>query len=148
MLEEEEEFNKEWIKLTMLVDCGPFSTIVGIESFKQILNQYTALTRTGFEYSQSNKHFEFSCGCRTHSLGKVSFSIYVLDKDRQPHPLRICAEFLNQSRIPLLLGSENLARMGGVLDYEDYTLTIAHKDKELCLPINLESSGHLYLRFY
>ena len=66
----------------------------------------------------------------------------------QPHPLRICAEILNQSRIPLLLGSENLTSMGGVFDYEDYTLTIVNKDKELCLPINLESSGHLHLRFY
>ena len=27
---EEEEVNKEWIKLTMLVDCGPSSTVVGI----------------------------------------------------------------------------------------------------------------------
>ena len=53
-MSEEEEFNKEWIKLTMLVDCGQFSTIVGIESFKQILDQYTALTRTGLEYSQSS----------------------------------------------------------------------------------------------
>ena len=136
---EEEEFNKEWIKLTMLVDCGPSSTIVGIESFKQIMDQYTALTRSGFEYSPSNKHYEFSCGCKTHSLGKVSFPIYVLDKDMQPHPLRICAEILNQSRIPLLLGSENLTSMGGVFNYENYTLTIGNKDKELCLPINLES---------
>ena len=145
---EEEEFNKEWIKLTMLVDCGPSSTIVGIESFKQILDQYTFLTRTGFEYSQSYKHYEFSCGYKTHSLGRVSFSIYVLDKDMQPHPLRICAEVLNQSRIPLLLGSENLTSMGDVFDYEEYTLTITNKEKELCLPVNLESSGHLYLRFY
>ena len=113
--QEEEEVNNEWIKHTMLVDCGPSSTIVGIESFKQIMDQYTALTQSGFEYSQSNKHYEFSCGCKTHSLGNVSFPIYVLDKDMQPHPLRICAEILNQSRIPLLLGSENLTSMGGVL---------------------------------
>ena len=136
---EEEEVNKEWIKLAMSVDCGPSSTIVEIETFKQIMKQYTALTQTGFKYSQSNKHYEFSCGCKTHSLGKVSFPIYVLDKDMQPHLLRICAEILNQSRTPLLLGSENLTSMGGVFNYENYTLTIGNKDKELCLPINLES---------
>ena len=66
----------------------------------------------------------------------------------QPHSLRICAEVLNQSRIPLLSGSENLTSMGGVFSYENHTLTIANEDKELCLPINLESSGYLHLRFY
>ena len=66
----------------------------------------------------------------------------------QPHPLRVCAEILKQSRIPLLLGNENLISMGGVFSFENYTLTIGNKDRELCLPINLESSGHLHLRFY
>ena len=65
-----------------------------------------------------------------------------------PHPLRVCAEILNQSRIPLLLGNENLIRMKGTFSFEDYTLTIDSKDRKLCLPINLESSGHLHLRFY
>ena len=121
---------------------------MGVEIFKQIKTQYTAMTQTGFEYSLSNKKYEFSCGCKTYSLGRVSFPIYVIDKDMHPHPLRICAEILNQSRIPLLLGSENLTSMKGTFSFEDYTLTIDSQDGRLCLPINLESSGHLYLRFY
>ena len=106
------------------------------------------MTQTGFEYSQSNKQYEFSCGCKTHSLGKVSFPIYVINKNMHPHPLRVCAEILNQSRIPLLLGNGSLIRMKGILSFEDYTLTIDSEDKRLCLPINLEGLGHFHLQFY
>ena len=58
-------------ELTMLLECGSPSTIIGIEDFKQILRQYNPMIQTELEYRQSNKHYEFGGGRRTHSLGKV-----------------------------------------------------------------------------
>ena len=117
----------------MLVDCGSPSTIVGVENFRQIKKQYTVMVQSSFEYSQSNKHYEFSCGCKTHSLGKVRFPIYVIDKNMHPHLLHVCVEILNQPRIPFLLGNKSLIRMKGTLSFGDYTLTIDSKDRRLCL---------------
>ena len=66
-----EETSEYEHKLTVLVDCGSPSTIVGVENFRQIKQQYTAMIQSGFEYSQSNKHYEFGGGRKTYSLGKV-----------------------------------------------------------------------------
>ena len=54
-----EETNEHEHKLTMLLDCGSPSTIVGVENFRQIKRQYTAVIQSGFEYSQSNQSAEF-----------------------------------------------------------------------------------------
>merc|ERR1711867_257377 len=93
-----EETNEHEHKLTMLVDCGPPSTIVGVENFRQIKRQYTAKIQSGFEYSQSNKHYEFGGGCKTYSLGKVRLPIYVIDRNRNPNLLHVWVEILNQPR--------------------------------------------------
>ena len=132
----------------MLVDCGSPSTIVGVENFRQIKKQYTAMIQSSFEYSTSNKHYEFGGGCKTYSLGKVRLPVYVIDRDRHPHLLHVWVEILNQPRLPLLLDSMSLTRVRGTLNFGDYTLTIDWKDKRLCLPINQESSGHFHLQFY
>ena len=92
----------------MLVDCGSPSTIVGVENFRQIKKQYTAMVQSGFEYSQSNKHYEFGGGRKTYSLGKVRLPVYVIDENMQPHLLHVWVEILNQPRLPLLLGSRSL----------------------------------------
>ena len=144
----EEGIDKEVIKLIMLVDWGPLSTIVGVENSKQTKKQYTSTTHSSLEYSQSNKQYEFNCGCKIHSLGKMNCPIYVVDKNMHSHPLCVCAEIFNQPRIPLLLGNENLIRMRGVFNFEDDTLTIESKDRRLCSSTHLESSRHLHLQFY
>ena len=143
-----EKVSKYEQKLTMLVDCGSPSTIVGVENFRQIKKQYTAMIQSGFEYSQSNKHYEFGGGRKTYSLGKVRLPIYVIDKNMQPHLLHVWVEILNQLRLPLLLGSRSLTRVKGTLSFGDHTLTIDWKNERLCLPINLENSGHFHLQFY
>ena len=120
----------------MLLDCGSPSTIVGVETFRQIKKQYTAMVQSSFEYSQSNKHYEFGGGHKTYSLGKVRLPIYVIDRNMHPHLLHVWVEILNQPRLPLLLGSRSLTRVKGTLCFGDHTLTINWKDKRLCLPIN------------
>ena len=57
--QQNEKTNKQDHKLTMLLDCGSPSTIVGVENFKQIKEQYTSMIQSNFKYSQSNKHYEF-----------------------------------------------------------------------------------------
>ena len=143
-----EETSEHEHKLTMLVDCGSPSTIVGVENFRQIKQQYTAMIQSGFEYSQSNKHYEFGGGRKTYSLGKVRLPVYVIDRNRNPHLLHVWVEILNQPRLPLLLGSQSLTRVKGTLCFGDHTLTIDWRDKRLCLPINQERSGHFHLQFY
>ena len=39
-------------------------------------------------------------------------------------------------------------RVKGTLSFGDQTLTIDWKNERLCLPINLENSGHFHLQFY
>ena len=143
-----EETNKDVHKLSMLVDCGSPSTIVGVETFRQIKQQYPAMIQSGFQYSQSNKHYEFGGGRKTHSLGRVRLPVYVFDKNRNPHLLHVWVEVLNQQQLPLLLGSKSLTRVKGILSFGDNTLTIDWKEKKLCLPIKQESSGHYHLHFY
>ena len=76
-------------ELTMLLDCGSPSTIIGIEDFKQILRQYNPRIQTELEYCQSNKHYEFGGRCRTHSMGKVKLPVYVVDNEGTPHLLYV-----------------------------------------------------------
>ena len=143
-----EETNESVHKLTMLVDCGSPSTIVGVENFRQIKQQSPAMIQSGFQYSQSNKHYEFGGGRKTHSLGKVRLPVYVFDKNRNPHLLHVLVEVLSQPKLPLLLGSKSLTRVKGILSFGDNTLTIDWREKQLCLPIKQESSGHYHLQFY
>ena len=143
-----EETSKHDHELTMLVDCGSPSTIVGVENFKQIKQQYTPMIQSGFEYRQSNKHYEFGGGRKTYSLGKVRLPIYVIDKNRNPHLLHVWVEVLNQPKLPFLLGSKSLTRVKGTLCFGEHTLTINWGNKRLCLPINQERSGHFHLQFY
>ena len=62
-----EETSEHEHKLTMLVDCGSPSTIVGVENFRQIKQQYTPMIQSGFEYSRSNKHHSEPDDRRHHS---------------------------------------------------------------------------------
>ena len=106
------------------------------------------MIQSGFEYSMSNKHYEFGGGCKTHSLGKVTLPIYVIDKDMNPHLLHVWIEVLNQPRLPLLLGTKSLTKVKGTLCFGNHTLTIDWGNKRLCLPINQEKSGHFHLQFF
>ena len=135
-------------ELTMLLDCGSPSTIVGVENFRQIKQQYTAMIQSEFKYRQSSKLYEFGGGRKTYSLGKVRLPVYVVDNERNPHLLYVWVEILNQPRLPLLLGSRSLHKVKGTLRFGEQTLTIDWKGKRLCLPINRASSGHLHLQFY
>ena len=86
------------------------------------------------EHQSLHEPFQLLYSCET-----FGFPIYASAKVMQSPPLRTRAEIFNQSRIPLLLGSENLTSMGGVFDDENYTLTVVNKDKELGSPTNLEN---------
>ena len=86
--------------LNMLLDCGSPSTIVGVETFKQIRNQYTTMVQSSFEYSESNKTYAFGGGRQTRSLGKVKLPVYVIYENMQPHLLHVWVEILNQQRLP------------------------------------------------
>ena len=66
----------------------------------------------------------------------------------QPHLLHVCIEILDQKNLPLLLGNRSLIKTKSTIKFGDHTLTIDWKNEKLCLPINLESSGHFYLQFY
>ena len=76
-------------KLTMLVDCGSPSTIVGVENFRQIKKQYTAMVQSSFEYSQSNKHYEFGGGRKTHTHNTTSCSFTTLPAVLHCRPLTL-----------------------------------------------------------
>ena len=143
-----EETSEHEHELTMLVDCGSPSTIVGVENFRQIKQQYTAMIQSGFEYSQSNKHYKFGGGSKTYSLGRVRLPIYVIDENMNPHLLHVWVEVLNQPRLPLLLGTKSLTKVKGTLCFGNHTLTIDWGNKRLCLPINQEKSGHFHLQFH
>ena len=127
-------------EFTMLLDCGSPSTIIGVEDFKQILRQYNPMIQTELEYRQSNKHYEFGGGRRTHSMGKVRLPVYVTDKKGTPHLLHVWIEILNQSRLPLLLGSTSLHKVNSTLSFGEQTLTLDWKGEKLCLPISQENS--------
>ena len=131
-------------ELTMLLDCGSPSTIIGREDFKQILQQYTSMIQSELKYRQSNKHYEFGGGRKTYSLGKVRLPVYVVDNERNPHLLHVWTEILNQPRLPLLLGSKSLHKVNGTLSFGDQTLTLDWEGKRLCLPINQANSGHFH----
>ena len=143
-----EKTSKHDHKLTMLLDCGSPSTIVGVENFRKIKKQYTSRIQSRFEYSQSNKHYEFGGGCKTYLLGKVRLPVYVRDKHMNPHLLHVWIEVLNQPRLPLLLGTKSLTKVKGTLCFGNHTLTINWGNKRLCLPINQEKSGRFHLQFY
>ena len=66
----------------------------------------------------------------------------------QPHLLHVCIEILNQKDLPLLLGNRSLIKTKSTIKFGDRTLTIDWKNEKLCLPINLESSGHFHLQFH
>ena len=135
-------------ELSMLLDCGSPSTIIGVEDFKQVIRQYTPMIQSEFKYRQSNKHYEFGGGRKTYSLGKVRLPVYVVDNEGNPHLLYVWIEILNQSRLPLLLGSKSLHKVNGTLSFGEQTLTIDWKGKRLCLPINQANSGHFHLQFF
>ena len=115
-------------KLTMLLDCGSPSTIVGVETFRQIKKQYTTMVQSSFEYSQSNKSYAFGGGRKTHSLGKVKLPVYVIDENMQPHLLHVWIEILDQQKLPLLLGNRSLIKVKSILRFGDHTLTIDWKN--------------------
>ena len=54
--------SKELHKLFLLIDCGSPSTLVGVEDFKIIKQQYTEMIQASFTYRQSNKKYEFGGG--------------------------------------------------------------------------------------
>ena len=53
------DYKGEIHKLSLLVDCGSPSTIVGVEDFKEIKQQYTPMVQSHFKYHQSNKHYQY-----------------------------------------------------------------------------------------
>ena len=140
--------SKETHKLFLLLDCGSPSTIVGVENFKVIKQQYTKMIQESFMYKESNKRYEFGGGEKTFSMGKVRLPIYVLDKDKQPHILHVWVEVLNQRNLPLLLGGKSLIKAGGTLCFKSLTLSLDWDKKRLCLPIKQADSGHFHLQFF
>ena len=106
------------------------------------------MIQSEFKYCQSNKHYEFGGGRKTYSLGKVRLPVYVLDNEGNPNLIYVWIEILNQSRLPLLLGSKNLHKANGTLSFGDQTLTLDWGGKRLCLPINQVNSGHFHLQFF
>ena len=101
-----------------------------------------------FEYQQSNKTYQFGGGKTSYSMGRVRLPIYVLDSKMGCHLLHVWIEVLNQSRLPLLLGSRSLIRVKGTVCFKTYTLSIDWKEKRLCLPIKEAASGHFHLQFF
>ena len=81
--------SKEIHKLFLLIDCGSPSTIVGVEDFKVIKQQYTEMIQASFTYKQSNKKYEFGGGEKTYNLGTLRLPIYVLDQDKKPYILPV-----------------------------------------------------------
>ena len=142
------DYKGEIHKLSLLVDCGSPSTIVGVEDFKEIKQQYTAMIQSNFQYRQSNKHYQFGGGRKTYSLGCVRLPIYVFDDQFQPHLLHVWVEVLNQPRLPLLLGGRSLTKVKGTLCFKSFTLSMDWGEKRLVLPIKEEDTGHFHLQFY
>ena len=140
--------SKEIHKLFMLIDCGSPSTLVGVEDFKIIKQQYTEMIQASFTYKQSNKKYEFGGGEKTYSMGKVRLPIYVLDQDKRPHILHVWVEVVNQKNLPLLLGGKSLTNAGGTLCFKTLTLSLDWKNKRLCLPVKQAGSGHFHLQFF
>ena len=135
-------------KLSFLVDCGSPSTIVGVEDFKVIKQQYPEMIQSSFVYKESNKKYEFGGGEKTYSMGKVKLPLYVLDGDSQTHLLHAWVEVLNQKNLPLLLGGRSLLRVKSTLCFKNLTLSLDWKEKRLCLPIKEGETGHFYLQFF
>ena len=81
-------------------------------------------------------------------MSKVRLPVYVVDNEGTPHLLHVWIEILNQSRLPLLLGSKSLHKVNSTLSFGEQTLTLDWKGKRLCLPINQENSGHFHLQFF
>ena len=77
--------NSDIHKLSMLLDCGRPSTIVGVEDFKIIKEQYPVMIQDSFEYKESNKNYQFGGGSKTFSMGRVRLPIYVVDSSHIPH---------------------------------------------------------------
>ena len=140
--------SNELHKLFLLIDCGSPSTLVGVEDFKIIKQQYTQMIQASFTYKQSNKKYEFGGGEKTYSLGKVRLPIYVLDQNMQPHILHVWVEVVNQKNLPLLLGGKSLTNAGGTLCFKTLTLSLDWKNKRLCLPVKQSGSGHFHLQFF
>ena len=140
--------NSDAHKLSMLLDCGSPSTIVGVEDFKIIKEQYPAMIQDSFEYKESNKNYQFGGGSKTFSMGRVRLPIYVVDSSHIPHLLHVWIEVLNQPRLPLLLGGRSMTRVKGTLCFKTYTISMDWKEKRLCLPIKQEESGHFHLQFF
>ena len=140
--------SKELHKLFLLIDSGSPSTLVGVEDFKIIKQQYTEMIQASFTYRQSNKKYEFGGGEKTYSLGTVRLPIYVLDQDKQPHILHVWVEVVNQKNLPLLLGGKSLTNAGGTLCFKTLTLSLDWKKKRLCLPVKQSDSGHFHLQFF
>ena len=140
--------SKELHKLYILLDCGSPSTIVGVNNFRIIKEQYPEMIQSSFEYKESNKHYEFGGGVKTFSMGRVRLPIYVLDKDQQAHLLHIWVEVLNQQHLPLLFGGRSFKRSQGTLCFKTFTLTVDWKGKRLCLPIKEADTGHYHLQFF
>ena len=126
--------NKDSHKLTMLLDCGSPSTIVGVEDYKMIKEQYPVMIQDSFVYQESNKNFQFGGGSKTFSMGKVRLPIYVVDSDQTPHLLHVWIEVLNQPRLPLLLGGRSMTKVKGTLCFKSYTISMDWRDKRLRLP--------------
>ena len=80
-------------------------------------------------------------------MGKVRLPVYVVDNEGTPHLLYVWIEILNQSRLPLLLGSKSLHKVNSTLSFGEQTLTLDWKGERLCLPISQENSGHFHLQF-
>ena len=122
--------------------------IVGVQDFKEIKQQYTAMVQSNFQYRPSNKHYQFGGGRKTYSLGSVRLPIYLCDDQFEFHLLHIWVEVLNQPRLLLLLGGRSLTKVKGTLCFSSLSLSIDWGEKRLTLPIKEEESGHFHLQFY
>ena len=139
--------NKELHELFILLDCGSPSTIVGLENFRAIMQQYSEMMQNTFVYEESNKHYEFGGGEATFSMGRAKLPDYLLDQDQQAHLVYIWVEILNQKYLPLLFGGRSLFKSNSTLCFKTLTLSLDWEEERLVLPIKQADTGHFHLQF-
>ena len=135
-------------EMEMLLDTGSPSTIVGVQQYKEIKEQYPPLIQNTLHYEESSKIYEFGGGETTPSLGRVRLPMYVVDVENDIQVLWVWAEIVECPDVPFLLGGRSMKKTKSVINLENMTITLNWQDKVISLALQEHKTGHFMVPFY
>ena len=142
---------EETQELSMIIDSASPSTIVSLNIFKEIKQQYPKSIVATLQYEQSNQQFEFGGKETTFSMGVVTLPIYLQDTDDNFHLVWVKVEVLDIDDVPFLLGGRSLRSVGAVWDFDRSVIAMKTRgdaENKSEFNVNKADSDHFKLTYF